>query len=87
MKQWINGHCPDLLEIGVCPESYDALIKAVHEAWAAIPQDYIDNLIRGMIDRVKAVLKAKGWQSKYETIDLLQIRAPNLTEVLYLSYL
>jgi hypothetical protein len=47
--------------MGTCTESYEALIKVIREAWAAVPQDYINNLIRGMIDRVKAVLKAKGW--------------------------
>jgi hypothetical protein len=40
--------------MGACAESYEALNKVNREAWAAVPQDYIDNLIRGMINRVKA---------------------------------
>jgi hypothetical protein len=67
-------------------ESYNASNEAIHEAWAAVRQDYIDNLIRGMIDRVKAVLKGRGGNRSIETIDLLQVRAPSLTELLYLSF-
>lgn len=67
MKQWINEHYPELLEIGACEESYEALHKAIKEAWQAVPQDYIDHLIKGMVRRVKAVLKANGQQTKYQS--------------------
>jgi transposase len=29
MKQWINDRYPELLEMGACAESYDALNKAI----------------------------------------------------------
>jgi hypothetical protein len=65
MKQWINEHHPELLDRGADEESYEALYRAIKEAWWAVPQTYIDKLIRSMIRRVKKVLKAKGWQTKY----------------------
>jgi hypothetical protein len=65
MKQWINDRHPELLEMGACEDSYEALHEAIREAWQAVPQDFIDGLIRSMIRRVQAVLKANGWQTKY----------------------
>jgi hypothetical protein len=47
--------------MGANEESYKALYRAIKEAWWAVPQTYIDKLIRSMIRRVKKVLKAKGW--------------------------
>jgi hypothetical protein len=60
MKQWINDRYLELLEIGACEDSYEALHKVIREAWQAVPQDFIDGLIRSMIRRVQAVLKVNG---------------------------
>ena len=65
MKQWIHEHHPELLDIGACNDSYKALYNAIEEAWWVVPQDFIDDLVRSMVKRVKAILKAGGWQSKY----------------------
>jgi hypothetical protein len=51
--------------MGAYAESYNALHRAIKLAGKAVPQDYIDNLIRGMIRRVKTVLDANSWQTKY----------------------
>ena len=46
-------------------EDLKALAKAVIEAWEAIPQEQIDDLIKSMPRRCVAVVKAKGWHTKY----------------------
>ena len=40
--------------------AYDELIWIIVEAWEAIPQDYINKLIKSIDNRVNAVLEAKG---------------------------
>jgi hypothetical protein len=65
MKEWITDHYPELSGMGVSDEAYEALCEAIEQAWAALDQNKIDNLIRSMPRRCKAVLKAHGWQTKY----------------------
>jgi DDE superfamily endonuclease len=65
MKQWIYEHYPQLKEMGESQAAYDELARVIVEAWEAIPQDYIDDLIKSMDNRVSAVLDAKGWHTKY----------------------
>lgn len=65
MKLWIHEHHPELKELGDSQEAYNALARAIVEAWEAIPQEDIDHLIKGMDYRVNAVLEAKGWHTKY----------------------
>lgn len=38
---------------------------AIREAWDAIPQEDIDNLIKSMDTRVEAVRQATGWQTRF----------------------
>ena len=65
MKQWINDNYSHLKEMGESQAAYDELAQVIVEAWEAIPQDYIDGLIKSMDNRVNAVLAAKGWHTKY----------------------
>ena len=65
MKQWINKQYPQLKNMRESQSTYDELIRVIVEAWKAIPQDYIDKLIKSMDNRVNAVLKAKGWHTRY----------------------
>jgi DDE superfamily endonuclease len=65
MKEWIHQEYPDLRRTGESQEAYDTLAKVIIEAWEALPQGYIDNLIRSMDSRVNAVLAAQGWHTKY----------------------
>jgi DDE superfamily endonuclease len=65
MKQWIPEHYPQLKEMGESQAAYDELAWVIVEAWKAIPQDYINDLIKSMDNRVNAVLDAKGWHTKY----------------------
>jgi hypothetical protein len=64
MNQWINQNHPELLQMGRCEESYEVLYEAIQKAWWAVPQEYIDHLIRGMVKRVEAVMKANGWANQ-----------------------
>ena len=65
MKQWINEQYPQLKDMGESQSAYDELARVIVEAWEAIPQDYIDKLIKSMDNRVNAVLEAKGWHTRY----------------------
>jgi hypothetical protein len=65
MKEWLVEHHPELLKMGKSQAAYDQLGQAIVEAWEAMDQDYIDNLVRGMPRRVEALRTAKGWHTKY----------------------
>jgi len=41
------------------------LKKALIEAWEAIPDQIFIKCVKSMLKKVKAVLKAKGWHTKY----------------------
>jgi transposase len=65
MKKWICEHYPELNEMGKSQQAYNELARVIVEAWEAVPQEAINNLIRSMDYRVNAVLAAKGWHTKY----------------------
>jgi transposase len=65
LKSYINEQYPELNDMGKSNEDYEALCNAIEEAWNAIDQEVIDNLIRSMPRRTFAIWKAKGWHSKY----------------------
>jgi transposase len=65
MKQWINQQYPHLKDLGESQAAYDELARVIIEAWEAIPQEKIDSLIKSMDNRVNAVLRAKGWHTRY----------------------
>jgi len=65
MKEWICKSHPELIKIGKSQHAYDQLAQAIVEAWDALDQEYIDELIRGMPRRVETLRKAKGWHTKY----------------------
>ena len=41
------------------------MIEALQEAWAALNDEFLDRLVDSMEDRIKAVIKADGWHTKY----------------------
>jgi hypothetical protein len=51
--------------MGKSQAAYDQLARAIEEAWDALDQEYINNLIRGMPRRAAALYLAKGWHTKY----------------------
>ena len=58
MKDYIQEHFGEKM-------SYDALRAAVREAWEAVPQSYLTELIGSMRERCQAVIKANGMHTKY----------------------
>jgi hypothetical protein len=65
LKQWINEHYPDLLDMGKSEQAYQRLFQAIREAWDAIGQDTINDLIKSMDTRVNAVILAEGWYTRF----------------------
>lgn len=59
MKQWIHDNYLGLKELSKSQATYNKLARVIIEAWKAIPQDNIDNLIRSMNNWVNAILDAK----------------------------
>jgi hypothetical protein len=54
MKDWLMEHYPN-------PNlSYDQLRQAVHEAWQAVGQDYVEEMLLTMPLRCQAVIDANG---------------------------
>jgi DDE superfamily endonuclease len=60
LKQWINEHYPNLVNMGKSEEAYQRLFLAIHEGWEAIGQEAINNLIKSMDIRINSVLNAQG---------------------------
>jgi hypothetical protein len=46
-------------------ETLDLLIKAVMDTWERLGKDLFNTLINIMERRVKVVVEAKGWYTKY----------------------
>jgi transposase len=47
------------------PSSVDELKSALIEEWEGIPQESIQKLIRSMRNRLRAVIRARGGNTKY----------------------
>ena len=58
MKDWIDGHYDNKL-------NYDQLRAAVKDAWEALPDRILNDLIDEMPKRCEAVIKANGHQTMY----------------------
>ena len=56
---------PELQDIGKGEEAIEALENALVEAWEALPDNLFEQVADSMPYRVAAVIKAKGWHTKY----------------------
>ena len=65
LKKTVLDLHPELEDIRGEENIRQALGTALQEAWSLIPKEYFDRLIESMEARVKAVIKAKGWHTKY----------------------
>jgi hypothetical protein len=65
LKEYVNEHFSHLKEMGNSQRDYDTLCDVIEQAWNALDQDKIDNLIRSMPRRINAVWNTGGWHSKY----------------------
>jgi hypothetical protein len=59
MKDWIQERYEDTLH------GYDQLRAAVAEAWAAVPEAYLEELLATMRARCQAVILAHGKHTRY----------------------
>ena len=65
LKKLVHKLHPELITLGKSDEDIDLLCNALKEAWRKIPNDLILKLINSMPDRMEAVRRARGWQTKY----------------------
>ena len=65
LKELIFKNHSELLNIEASAADLKALCAAIIEAWDSIEQSWIDNLIDSMPRRLEALIKAKGWHTKY----------------------
>jgi hypothetical protein len=65
LKELVLQMHPELSEVRGEEDIREALGNALKEAWDAIPESFFNSLIESMENRVKAVIKAKGWHTKY----------------------
>jgi transposase len=59
MKDYIDKHYPEI------HGSYSKLRQIVNEAWKAIPDEKVKDLIKDMKKRCQAVIDADGGHTKY----------------------
>ena len=59
MKDWIQDRYDDELR------TYDALRKAIQEAWEAVPESFLQEKIEEMPERCKAVERAQGGPTRW----------------------
>jgi transposase len=59
IKDYIQAHYPDV------HSSYKRLREAVKEAWESISHERVKELVRSMRERCFAVIRARGWYTKY----------------------
>ncbi len=64
-KKHVLDYYPKLETIGSGEDAIKALAKALIEACNALPNSLFLFLAKSMLERVKALYKAKGWHIKY----------------------
>jgi hypothetical protein len=65
LKKKLHELHPEFDYMGDSQAEWDVFEEGLHEAWAAIPDSLISELIRSMPRRLDAVRQAKGYQTKY----------------------
>jgi len=65
LKCWIRENHPELEGMGKRDFDRQLMARAIMEGWDALPEELLDSLIGSMRARCEAVVKAKGWHTKY----------------------
>ena len=65
LKKLVLEMRPELDGIGKGEQAIGALKNALIEAWDALPDQLFEQVADSMPYRVAAVVKAKGWHTKY----------------------
>lgn len=64
-KKQVLKQYPHLGEQGNNDETRQNLIDACQKVWQSIRRSLLRKLIQSMPRRIEAVIKARGWQTKY----------------------
>ena len=64
-KKMVHKLHPELETMGNTKADWEALCKALKEAWLKLPNSLIKKLIHSMLQRLAAVRRARGAQTKY----------------------
>lgn len=65
LKQKVFELYPELRQMGKTEEAKEAFRRACQEAWTLLPDQLFLKLAYSMERRIKACIKARGWQTKY----------------------
>lgn len=65
LKGKLTEICPELCELRNNETSRSLLAEKLALAWRAVSQELILDLIRSLPRRLKAVIRARGWYTKY----------------------
>jgi len=65
LKKKVFELYPELEDQGNSAQALRNLQDACKEAWALISEGLMDRLVESMEDRIAAVIRAQGWQTKY----------------------
>jgi hypothetical protein len=65
MKEILHRDFPDLHLLKNNNENIAIVEDALKVAWERVPQAFIDNLIDSMPRRLEALVRARGWYTKY----------------------
>ena len=65
LKRTLRKLYPELATISTSEEEWEKLCKALKKAWRKIPCAFIKKLILSMPRRLRAVRRARGYQTKY----------------------
>lgn len=66
LKEGVYRVNPDIENVGGNDETIqEELFKALFRSWEEIKESYLDRLVKSMERRVKAVIAAEGWYTKY----------------------
>jgi hypothetical protein len=69
LKARLRRHYPDLHLIMHNQADWERFRGILNEAWEAIPQSQIRGLFDSMERRLRAVIRARGWYTRYQKPD------------------
>jgi hypothetical protein len=65
LKEAIYKKNPSLGTLGINRDSYDRLVRVAVGCWEEIEEEVLKNLVKSMRRRMAALIRAKGWYTKY----------------------
>ncbi len=65
LKERLMERYPHLAELPTNEQTLEELIQRAEEVWNDMEEELVNNLIDSMPRRIAAVIKARGWYTKY----------------------